>query len=30
MHIKGDRAYQSYENNRSNGSTLDVIFHVAN
>ena len=30
MHINGDRAHQSYENDQSNGQTLDVIFHVAN
>ena len=30
MDIKGDRAHQSYENDRSNGGTLDIIFHVAN
>ena len=30
MHIKGDRAHQSYENDQSNGRTLDIIFCVAN
>ena len=30
MHINRDKAHQSYENDRSNGQTLDVIFHVAN